>query len=99
MSQFKFKPQYKHAITAGLYLSTITQVLREPGIYTASFGTFDMGANVGYKYQILSAKPISLQLDTRLSYGFLNINRNLYGSSTQTRNTVAQVGLNFILGK
>ncbi len=99
LSQFKFRPLYKHAITAGLYLSSITQVSREPGIYTASFGGLDMGVNAGYKYQILKSVKWALQIDTRLNYGFVNINRNLYGSSTTTRTAAAQVGLNFILGK
>lgn len=99
LSQFKFRPLYKHAITAGLYLSSITQVSREPGIYTASFGTLDMGANAGYKYQIFNSAKWGLQIDTRFSYGFVNINRNLYGRSTTTRTAAAQVGLNCIIGK
>lgn len=103
LSQFKFKPQYKHAITSGIYLSDITnpQVSHKLSAYPvgSSFSHFDMGINVGYKYQILSIKTLALQLDTRFSYGLVNINKQTFGDSKWTRNVVAQVGLNFIIGK
>lgn len=98
LSQFKFKPLYKHTISAGVYLSNIIGMSRQPFYYGWDPSPFDMGINAGYKYQILSKKTIALQLDTRFSYGVLNIYRGEH-NATPTRNAVAQVGLNFIIGK
>lgn len=98
LSQFKFEQLYKHTISAGIYLSSIIGMSRQPFYYGWEPNPFDMGINVGYKYQLLSNKTIALQIDTRFSYGVLNIYRSEY-NATPTRNAVAQLGLNFIIGK
>ena len=100
-------PQFKFAKNQALLSGVYCSYLLGPGIspslsYPAEsvhFSHFDLGLILAYKYTLFSSSRLSLQIDPRLSYSLLNINNQELGASKWTRNAVAQVGLNFILGK
>ncbi len=99
--QFKFTKN--KALLSGVYCSYLLGTGISPSLsYPAEsvrFSHFDLGLIVAYKYTFFRSSRLSLQIDPRFSYSLLNINKQELGSSKWTRNAVAQVGLNFIIGK